>query len=151
MNELHNLLIALTLIQVFVYEVRIIIKKQFKPIITKGYVYVFNELNEKQYACGIIKEVSPEPFFSFNKRNAKVFENLVEFENEYCCNIKVGENYIFEPIEKHSIIYRLMDNKPFNCTSCLSFHVGLILSIVFLNPIYLTLYLFNEFYERYVN
>jgi hypothetical protein len=71
MNELHNLLIALALIQVFVYEV------------------------------------------------PKVTNHKLNF-------------------------------KPFNCSSCLSFHIGLILSIVFLNPIYITLYLFNQIYEKYV-
>lgn len=38
--------------------------------------------------------------------------------------------------------------KPFNCAECLSFWVGVILSIVFLNPIYLILYLLNDIYDR---
>jgi hypothetical protein len=43
-----------------------------------------------------------------------------------------------------------LNRKPFTCSSCLSFWVGLTLAIVFLNPIYLTLYLFTQIYERYV-
>ena len=38
--------------------------------------------------------------------------------------------------------------KPFNCSTCLSWWVGVILSIVFLNPIYLILYLLNDIYDR---
>lgn len=38
--------------------------------------------------------------------------------------------------------------KPFNCSTCLSWWVGVILSIVFLSPIYLILYLLNDIYDR---
>lgn len=38
--------------------------------------------------------------------------------------------------------------KPFNCTECMSFWIGAAASILTMNPIYFTLYLVNETYER---
>lgn len=40
--------------------------------------------------------------------------------------------------------------KPFNCATCLSWWVGVLLSICLLNPIYLSLYLINDIYDRKV-
>lgn len=52
--------------------------------------------------------------------------------------IKLPEMIGFEPLPF----------KPFNCTECLSFWVGLAVTLITFNPLYFTLYLFNETYER---
>ncbi len=41
----------------------------------------------------------------------------------------------------------LIPFKPFNCSACLSWWVGVTLSILFLNPIFLTVYLINQLAE----
>ena len=41
----------------------------------------------------------------------------------------------------------LIPYKPFNCSACLSFWVGVALSILFLNPIFITVYLINQLAE----
>jgi hypothetical protein len=42
----------------------------------------------------------------------------------------------------------LIPFKPFNCDACLSWWVGLILSIALQNPIFFILYLMNSIYNR---
>jgi hypothetical protein len=44
---------------------------------------------------------------------------------------------------KGSLQYTL-DRKPINCDKCLSFWIGLILSIVLTNPIYMGIYIINK-------
>ena len=46
--------------------------------------------------------------------------------------------------------YGWLNRKPFNCSLCLSVWIGLILSIVFLNPLYLVLPLFNKLIEKII-
>jgi hypothetical protein len=51
------------------------------------------------------------------------------------------------------IVQRLrnkLNYKPFNCSLCLSVWIGVILSIVFLNPLYLALPLFNKLTEKII-
>lgn len=37
--------------------------------------------------------------------------------------------------------------KPFNCSACLSFWVGVALSVIFLNPLFISVYLVNQLAE----
>ena len=43
-----------------------------------------------------------------------------------------------------------LDYKPFNCTLCMSVWIGVLLSVVLLDPLYLTLPLFNKLTERII-
>jgi hypothetical protein len=44
--------------------------------------------------------------------------------------------------------YGLLDRKPFNCTLCISVWLGIIISVITLNPLYLALPLFNKLTEK---
>jgi hypothetical protein len=58
-------------------------------------------------------------------------------------------------------IYGIMDNdhpnvnrlnfKPFNCLFCLSFHLGWIISLITLNPIYLAMPLFYKLIQKQIS
>jgi hypothetical protein len=58
-------------------------------------------------------------------------------------------------------IYGIMDNahpnvnrfnfKPFNCLFCLSFHLGWIISLITLNPIYLAMPLFYKIIQKQIS
>ncbi len=52
---------------------------------------------------------------------------------------KEGFKYVYEPISK--ILYTL-DFKPLNCAYCLSFWVGLIFSIAFIDITYMVIFLY---------
>lgn len=43
----------------------------------------------------------------------------------------------------------LIPYKPFNCSRCLSFWVGLLLAILFLNPIFVLIFLVNLIVEYF--
>jgi len=58
------------------------------------------------------------------------------------------ESLPIKPIQK--LRYGLLSFKPFNCSLCLSIWIGVILSIVFLNPLYLALPLFNKLTEKII-
>ena len=44
--------------------------------------------------------------------------------------------------------YGWLDRKPFNCTLCISVWLGIIISAITLNPLYLALPLFNKLTEK---
>ena len=44
--------------------------------------------------------------------------------------------------------YGRLDIKPFNCTLCISVWLGIIISAITLNPLYLALPLFNKLTEK---
>ena len=52
------------------------------------------------------------------------------------------------PIRIVKRIRMKLNFKPFNCTNCLSFWIGLILAVVFLEPIYLAMPLFTKAVEN---
>jgi len=54
---------------------------------------------------------------------------------------KEGFKYVYEPISK--ILYTL-DFKPLNCSYCLSFWIGLALSIAFMDLSYMIIFLYFE-------
>jgi len=54
---------------------------------------------------------------------------------------KEGFRYVYEPISK--ILYTL-DFKPLNCSYCLSFWIGLALSIAFIDLSYMIIFLYFE-------
>ncbi len=58
------------------------------------------------------------------------------------------ESFPIKPIQR--LRYGLLNLKPFNCSLCLSVWIGVILSIVFLNPLYLALPLFNKLTEKII-
>jgi len=58
------------------------------------------------------------------------------------------ESFPIKPIQR--LRYGRLDIKPFNCSLCLSLWIGVILSIVFLNPLYLALPLFNKLTEKII-
>ena len=58
------------------------------------------------------------------------------------------ESFPIKPIQK--LRYGLLSFKPFNCSLCLSLWIGVILSIVLLNPLYLALPLFNKLTEKII-
>lgn len=45
--------------------------------------------------------------------------------------------------------FELIPYKPFNCSTCLSWWLGVILAILTQEIIFLTIYLWNEVYENY--
>ena len=55
------------------------------------------------------------------------------------------ESFPFKPIKW---LRSKADFKPFNCSLCMSVRIGIILSIVFLNPLYCALPLFTKWVER---
>lgn len=151
MTEIINLAAALSLIQIWVYEAMPMFgrlsKKQQQQ---QGYVYTAIG-GHNSYAS--IDRDSGCVSYSYDKEQAKIFNNIDEFKKEFEGFYNEVAIYNFEPknpIESNTTLYTILNRKPFNCSSCLSFWIGLTLAILFLNPIYLTLYLFTEIYERYV-
>ena len=52
--------------------------------------------------------------------------------------------FLMPQIVKESKIGKMLNWKPINCGKCLSFWSGLVLSIIFLNPIYMGIYIINK-------
>lgn len=152
MTEIINLAAALSLIQIWVFEAMPMFRNILKTPLKDGYVYWISPTDEnwKYYACGVNNELGTRQVYTQNKSQAKEYRSIEDFEKEYECDIDLDKLYIFEPKKADGILYTILNRKPFTCSSCLSFWVGLTLAIVFLNPIYLTLYLFTQIYERYV-
>jgi len=44
--------------------------------------------------------------------------------------------------------YGRLDTKPFNCSLCLSFWIGVIVTLITFNPLYLAMPLFNKVIEK---
>lgn len=54
-------------------------------------------------------------------------------------------SFPLKPLQK---LRNKLNFKPFNCSNCLSFWLGIILSICFLEPLLLSLPLFTKIYEK---
>jgi hypothetical protein len=54
------------------------------------------------------------------------------------------------PIKPIKWLRMKLNFKPFNCSLCLSVWIGIGLSIIFLNPLYLALPLFNKLTEKII-
>jgi hypothetical protein len=157
MTEIINLAAALSLIQIWVFEVMPMFRNILKTPLKDGYVYWVSDedMDFKYYACGFENNLGTGQIYTQKKNQAKEYNSIEDFEREYTKKYRVdiyGKEilYMFEPKKADSILYTTLNRKPFTCSSCLSFWIGLTLSIIFLNPIYLTLYLFTQIYERYV-
>lgn len=58
------------------------------------------------------------------------------------------ESFPVKPIQK--LRYSILNFKPFNCSLCLSLWIGVIITLIMLDPLYLTMPLFNKATEKLI-
>lgn len=63
----------------------------------------------------------------------------------------IYEREIYNKMDMAHTNLLILDFKPFNCLFCLSFHLGWIISLITLNPIYMAMPLFYKLIQKQIS